>query len=139
MNAEHRIVVNAPLEKTYHSAESYPLFVDSFLDKKILMTNDDGSKVRITNLFFNLPLTWEGQSKKQKNKSISWIQTSGLLKGLTAEWLFVPITQESTEVIIKGKYLGSGFPGFFLSSVAPILISKAAKKILESLKSVSEC
>lgn len=138
MKVERKICINAPIETTFQIAETYPLFVESFRDKEILWRNDQGSKVRITNTFFLFPLTWEGESRKEKNKSIHWVQTSGLLNGLHADWIFSSLGPGKTEVSIRGKFSRGGFLGFVFDSLARILIVKAAMKILASLKQESE-
>lgn len=139
MKAEHKISINVPLEKVYQTAETYPLFVESFQDKRILSSNEEALRVRITNIFFNVPLTWEGEGKKKKNESISWIQTNGLLKGLRADWIFAPIEDSKTEVTIKGEFSAEGVTGIFLNFIAPALIAKATNRILKSLKLAAEC
>lgn len=139
MKIEKKVNIKASLLKTYEVAETYPLFVKPFREKKILWNTEAGSKVRITNIFFGIPLTWEGESKKKKNEFIAWIQTSGLLKGLRATWLFNAIDHEQTEVIIQGEYTASGPRGLILNPLAPILIGKATSKILGYLKTTAEC
>lgn len=138
MNLERKLHIKASLEKTYRTAENYPLFVESFQDKKIIWSDELSSKVRITNLFFKIPLTWEGEGKKIKNESIHWIQTSGLLKGLRASWIFKPNEKAGTEIVIKAAFSTKGVRRVFLNIVAPILIGKAVNRILVSLKKACE-
>ena len=116
-------------------AETYPLFVKSFHEKEILSKSDAGSKVRITSKFFSfLPLTWEGEGVKTRNERIDWVQTTGLLEGLTANWLFSSAEPMKTKVTIVGRYSGSGLKGTMLTLIAPLLVKKAVSKILTSIK-----
>ena len=138
MRIKRKIIINAPIEKTYRTAENYPLFVKAFREKKILWNTELASKVRITNDFFAIPLTWEGESIKRKIKQIDWVQTSGLLKGLRANWLFNSIDDGQTEVLIKGEFFAKGLRKVLLYPLAPILVAKVANQILTSLKMESE-
>ena len=139
MRVEKTIVVDAPVSKTYKTAEEYPLFVSDFVKKEILLRTDTVAKVRISNRFFFVTLTWEGDGIKSMNRRIDWIQTTGLLSGLKAAWVFVPLAENVTKVTIKGEYLRSDLRGLLLSTIAPMLIGKAAAKILVALKSETEC
>ena len=96
MKIKRAILINAPLKKAYSIAENYPLFVKSFQKKEILFCSEKASKVRITNVFFFIPLTWEGESRKIKNERMEWRQTSGLLEGLKADWIFCQKNNDQT-------------------------------------------
>jgi len=127
------ILVQAQVDRAYQVAEEYPLFVDAFEKKEILRRTDKRSHVRITNRFFNLPLTWEGKGFKRRNEKIAWLQTEGLLKGFKAEWRFIP-QGEATEIVIRGLYKGAGPWGKLVEAIAPLLVTQGTKKILHFLK-----
>ncbi len=133
-----KISVHADIKKTFEIAEEYPLFVSEYQKKEIICRNEKSSRVRITNIFLVIPLSWEGESVKEKNHKINWIQTRGLLKGLSAEWLFFSREKNLTEVIIKGVYKGIGVRRYFVQFIAPLLISKTTRKILHALKKAAE-
>ena len=130
--------IDATLTHTYSVAEDYPLFVDSYKRKKIVYRDGKKSLVRMTNLFFLLPLSWEGKGLRKKNEAIYWLQTKGLLKGLRATWTFEKCGRGRTEVRIVGRISGKGISGYILGFIAPLLISSATKKILRSLKDSAE-
>ena len=50
--------------------------------------------------FYGIVLHWEGEGIKNKNKSINFTQTKGLLKGLRADWMFEP-QDNKTKVTIR--------------------------------------
>lgn len=131
------ILVQAKLDEAYRLAEEYPLFVDAFEKKEILHRTDKRSHVRITNRFFKLPLTWEGKGYKHRNERIVWLQTQGLLRGLKAEWIFIP-QGDATEIVIRGRYKGVGLWGTILELVAPLLLTQGIKQILHSLRLAAE-
>lgn len=138
MIVKRRIIINASVEETYKTAEDYPLFVKAFREKEILCKSEHASKVRITNNFFAIPLAWEGESVKTRNEQIDWVQTSGLLRGLRAKWVFNAIDDGRTEVLIRGDFSEKGLRGIILTLLAPILIIKVVNRILTSLKLESE-
>ena len=131
------ILVQASIDRAYRVAEDYPLFVDAFEKREILHRTDKRSHVKITNRFFSIPLTWEGKGFKRRNERIAWLQTRGLLRGLKAEWRFIP-HGENTEIVIRGSYKGSGLLGKMIEAIAPLLVTKGTQKILQFLKLAAE-
>ena len=132
------ILIQADLQKTYRAAEKYPLFVEGFSKKEILRMDTRNLKIRAQNKFFTIPLTWEGKGIKHQNERIKWIQTHGLLRGLTAKWTFLQHNQNVTEVIINGRFNGLSLQGKIIEILAPFLIANTTKKILMSLKKIVE-
>lgn len=135
---QDKILIETSLERAYETAENYPLFVEAFRRKEILYRDEKRARVKITNRLFGLPLSWEGKARKRRNQKIRWIQTRGLLRGLRADWLFIPYGEKATEVSIRGRFRGSGLWGRVLDLLAPLLISRTTKRILQALKDATE-
>jgi ribosome-associated toxin RatA of RatAB toxin-antitoxin module len=124
--------ISKPIADVYHVAEQYPLFVRFYKKKEILDSNETNCKVRISSTFFGLTTHWEGAATKNKNHSILWLQTKGLLKGLTVDWLFKSINNSETEVTLKAEFVSYNKLFDFLAK--KILIEKTLKKVVLELK-----
>ena len=132
------ISIKSPISKVFAAAETYPLFVKSFKERKILSSSSTTSKVRITNIFLGIPLTWEGEGLKVKDKEIRWTQTRGLLKGLKANWLFQAHSNQITRVVIQTTFIARQFSGHLLYRLSYFSSVKTAKIILNALKITAE-
>jgi hypothetical protein len=77
-------------------------------------------------LFGFIPVRWIGEGKKIKDRSINYVQTSGLLKGLTADWEFIEINPVLTKVQIilsfNSCFIFSLFLRYFLTNTSQQLL-----------------
>lgn len=129
------ILVSKELKRVYEIAERYPNFVDYYERKEIIFSDEKCSEVRITASFFGFPVTWEGKGVKERNKSISWMQSKGLLKGMRADWVFSEIDQ-GIRVSLTATY-ESRIP--LWGPIAEFLfIRKTVPKVLECFKTACD-
>lgn len=82
------IIVNARRERVYRAAEDYPRFATFYTAGEILENTEHAMVVRVTSTLCGIPISWKGHGKKVPFESIEFVQTEGLLKGLTALWTF---------------------------------------------------
>lgn len=132
---ESSIDIAGSLEKVYAIAETYPRFVPFYEIKEILFEDEEKIIVKISSSFYGIKLTWEGEGLKNKNNSINFIQTKGLLKGLKARWTFEDLKDNTVKVSIRSQidfifFLGKIFEKF----LGVLLIPNTLKRILYSLK-----
>lgn len=133
--SEKSIIIKGNLEKVYTIAETYPRFVPFYKKKEVLFENQEKIIVRISSIFYGKELSWEGQGIKNKNKSIDFIQTKGLLRGLRATWVFEDLRDDRVKVSIKTQLNFHFFLGkIFEKILGNLLIPNTTTKILSSLK-----
>ncbi len=84
------ILIDSPVEEVYRVAELYPSFVKFYVRKFVIENSVDEIRVAVGYKLFGFPVYWNGTGKKNKNHSISYIQTDGFLKGMKADWEFIP-------------------------------------------------
>jgi ribosome-associated toxin RatA of RatAB toxin-antitoxin module len=82
------ILINETREQVYRVAEEYPRFATFYKAGEILENTDRTTVVRITSTLCGIPISWRGHGKKVPQESIEFVQTEGLLKGLSALWTF---------------------------------------------------
>lgn len=138
---EKSILINGGLEKVYAVAATYPKFVSFYKTKEVLFENSEKIAVRISSVFYGTELTWEGEGFKNKNESIDFIQTKGLLKGLRVIWKFENLKNGTVNVAIKTQLSFNFFLGrMFEEIVGNLLIPNTTAKILSCLKfTVEKC
>jgi ribosome-associated toxin RatA of RatAB toxin-antitoxin module len=123
-----------PIEMVYKIAEQYPAFVKHYTVK----SNDENTETLISVTVgyevMGIAFKWRGLGKKVKNKSILYTQTDGLLKGLTAHWIFNKSGNETSIVEINTTYHTSVFLKWFFERQVKATI----RNILNDLKSACE-
>lgn len=133
------VIIDSKLENVYAIAETYPVFVSFYKVKEIIAENQERMAVRISSSFYGKILSWEGEGTKDKNKSIDFVQTKGLLKGLRAYWIFEDLKNKKVKVTISAKLDSYSLWGrIFAKIIAVILIKKTTYRILQSLKKAAE-
>lgn len=136
--AERAIVIDENLEKVYAIAQTYPRFVDFYKKKDVIFENQEKIIVRMASSFYGMVLNWEGEGIKNKNKSINFTQTKGLLKGLSADWVFEP-QDNKTKVTIKAELSSNSLLGEIFGKLLGFLfVPNTLIKILSSLKNAAE-
>jgi len=123
------IVINSSLEKVYKVAETYPKFVDFYEIKTILENNNSTIIIQAGYRLFGLPIRWKGVGKKEECKSIKYIQSAGLLRGMHADWKFFEVNVNNTRVTIDTKI--EKLPVIF--RVLKSLISSRVKQITDGI------
>ncbi len=128
-------IPNRKINRVYKIAETYPCFVSFFSsDSRIIRSTDEEMQVEVyTKLLGLFPTKWTGLGKKVRHRQITFTQTQGLFKGLTAIWSFQEVP-DGTEVSIETSFskpkigiLGEWVLGRFL-------VEKTTRKILQELK-----
>lgn len=136
--AERAIVIDENLEKVYAIAQTYPRFVDFYKKKDVIFESREKIIVRMAISFYGMVLNWEGEGIKNKNKSINFTQTKGLLKGLSADWVFEP-QDNKTKVTIKAELSSNSLlGGIFGKLLGFLFVPNTLIKILSSLKNAAE-
>lgn len=135
-----KIIINRSIERVYRIAEQYPCFVDFFMKKDVIFSNDQRIAVEVSMRKFGIPFEWAGEGTKQKNKSIDFVQTKGLFKGLKAYWFFRAVTEDSTVVTIQTSLppQTSKFKFLIKKLLSCLLVEGTTRRILESLKNACE-
>ena len=133
------ILINEAREHVYHAAEEYPRFATFYTAGEILENTQHAMVVRITSTLCGIPISWRGHGKKTPYDSIEFVQTEGLLKGLTALWTFEDHNR-SCRVTIDSRF-SLNVP--IIGKLAEHLIGKykvhaTIKMILEALKRRAE-
>lgn len=136
--AERAIVIDEDLERVYAIAQTYPRFVNFYKNKDVIFESQEKIVARMAYSFYGIVFNWEGEGVKNKNKSINFTQTKGLLKGLRASWVFEP-QDNKTKVIIRTELRFNSFFGkIFEKPLGFIFIPNTLTKILLSLKNSVE-
>lgn len=137
--SERSILIDADVEKVYAVAETYPKFVSFYTQREILFENKEKVIVRMSSMFYGKEFTWEGEGFKNKNTSINFVQTKGLLKGLRAVWVFDKLKDNVTRVTIKTQLsFDSFFSRLFEKILGYSLVTNTTTRILSCLKSAAE-
>ena len=135
---ESVIVIDENLERVYAIAQTYPRFVNFYKKKDVIFESQERIVARMAYSFCGIVLSWEGEGVKNKNKSINFTQTKGLLKGLRANWIFEP-QDNKTKVIIRSELRFNSFLGKICEKPLGFLfIPNILTKILLSLKNCAE-
>jgi len=139
MVVNEEILINAELEKVYKIAETYPLFVSFYKEKKISSNRNNKIFLSICSSIFGIPFRWEGEGTKGPYNLIEYKQTKGLLKGMSSVWYFTKIDNR-TKVKIKNeiKIRLFFFGGLVEWIIGIFIIKHMLKKILFSLKEIAE-
>ncbi len=132
-------VIGRQRREVYQVAETYPLFATCFRAREILAQSHDELVVRVGSSIWGYPTTWIGRGTKTKNQSIAFVQTDGLLKGLSALWKFEDV-ESFTKVTITFRF------ALQIRGIGPILemligefkVKPTVKMILRLLKKASE-
>lgn len=136
--AKRAIVIDENLEKVYAIAQTYPRFVDFYKKKDVIFESQEKIVVRMASSFYGIVLHWEGEGIKNKNKSINFTQTKGLLKGLRADWMFEP-QDNKTKVTIRAELRFNSLLGEILERPLGLLfVPNTLIKILSLLKNAVE-
>lgn len=136
--AERAIVIDENLEKVYAIAHTYPRFVDFYKKKDVVFESQEKIIVRMASSFYGIVLNWEGEGIKNKDKSINFTQTKGLLKGLRADWVFEP-QDNKTKVTIRAELRTNFWMGeMFGKILGSLFVPNTLIKILSSLKNAVE-
>ncbi len=125
------ISIDHSIQSVYEMAEQYPQFV-SFYDLKVIEENTPTSnKVRSgMKLIGFIPVRWRGEGVKVKDCSIKYIQTEGLLKGLTSDWEFFKINPVLTKVQIS--LLFNSF--FFVAWILRFFLKNITEQLLNDFR-----
>lgn len=133
------IIVNATRAHVYRVAEEYPLFATFYKAGTILENTERTMVVRITSTLCGIPVSWDGRGKKVPYESIEFLQTQGLLKGLTALWRFRDHNQACCVTIDSRFSLRLPIAGTLVEQLlGRYKVRKTIKLILEALKHRAE-
>lgn len=129
------IIVNEKREQVYRAAEEYPRFATFYTAGEILENTERAMVVRITSTLCGIPISWNGHGKKVPYDSIEFVQTEGLLKGLTARWTFRD-HNHSCRVTIDSRFsLNIPIIGKLVEQlIGTYKVRKTITMILEALK-----
>jgi len=133
------IIVNATRAHVYRVAEEYPRFATFYTAGEILENTERTVAVRITSTLCGIPISWRGHGTKVPYESIEFVQTEGLLKGLTALWTFRDHNQKCCVTIDSRFRLRIPiFGGLAEQLLGRYKVRKTIKLILEALKHRAE-
>lgn len=122
-------------ERVYEVALTYPTFVRFFLNGSRVLSEDDKKiLVEVHSKLFGRSTSWQGEGIKVPLKTIRFIQTKGMFKGLRARWSFVPKSSSETKVTICTSFKKRFLTSFGERLVGTLVVEKTTARILRELK-----
>lgn len=129
------IRINGGRPAVYKVATTYPNFVSFFLEGSRRLLQDESTiQVEVHSKLLGLKTKWQGVGQKRFARSIRFIQTQGLFKGLTARWSFVGIGKEETKVSICTSFRKPLLSPLGELLVGRFLVERITSKILNELQ-----
>ena len=133
------IIINRDLPSVYKMAETYPGFVNFFLQgSRILKSDDRELRVEVHSRLLFFKTSWRGEGVKRNCRFIRFRQTQGLLKGLIARWSFLPTEAGVTKVRIMTHFKKLWFTPIGERYFGKYIVEITTQKILNALKIKSE-